>query len=166
MATRKKATKSKAEVKASAKPVKSEKVSFADELVAQASINATIEEEIPAKVEKPKAREVSSFVTVLNTSFNEILLNTGVVGEFVRIAPKEMKRIERSTYRDLMKNQVVRNWFDKGILSSSEDANETSVHEAEVPENLKGAVEKTDSVSTVSASVTKFEKEGTVQIKL
>lgn len=136
---------------------------IANELVVEASIDATIEK---PKKEAPKAKEVSSKVTVLNTSYNEILLNTGKAELSVRIAPKEIKTIDRDLYRELMKNQVIRNWFDKGILATKKDADEVSVHEAKVPEKLKNPVERTDSVSTVSASVTKFEKDGTVNIQL
>mgnify|MGYP003309494725 CR=1 FL=1 len=136
---------------------------IANELVAEASIDATIEK---PKKEAPKAKEFSSKVTVLNTSYNEILLNPGKAELSVRIAPKEIKTIDRDLYRELMKNQVIRNWFDKGILATKKDADEVSVHEAKVPENLKNPVERTDSVSTVSASVTKFEKDGTVNIQL
>lgn len=134
------------------------------ELVAEASIEATLE---PKETKKVKASEyASSYITVFNTTQNELLLNTGIEGQTVRIAPKEIKSIERSLYKELIKIQVIRNWFDKGILATSEDASETSAHEAKAPENLTGPVERTDSVSTVSASVTKFEKEGSVSISL
>lgn len=139
-----------------------------DELVTEAAIEATLEEEPKAekKPEPKKAEYVSDTVTILNTCYNEIYLNGGKPELSVRIAPKELKTIDRGLYRELMKNQVIRNWFDKGILSCNRDANETSAHEAEVPANLRGPVERTDAVSTVSASVTKFKKDGTVKINL
>ena len=142
------------------------------ELVTEASIKATFEKEKAPKkeeaqkTEKPKKEYYSNKVTIINTTQSEILLNGGSVEMTVRIAPKEMKQIDRGFFRELMKIQVVKNWFDKGILASTADANETTLHEAEVPENLKGPVERTDAVSTVAASVTKFEQDGTVKIDL
>lgn len=173
MATRKTKKVADAEVKASADAeIKSPAEALADELVAEASIEATLEEapeEKPApKKEAPKKSSdtYSDTVTIMNTCYNEIYLNGGKPELSVRIAPKEVKTISRYLFRELLKVQVIRNWFDKGILATSKDANETTAHEAEIPANLKNPVERTDSVSTVSASVTKFEKEGSVQINL
>lgn len=173
MATKKTNKKVEAEVTASADAeIKSPAEALADELVAEASIEATLEEKSEEVKEEPKktapksSENYSSTITVMNTCYNEIYLNGGKPELSVRIAPKEVKTISRALYRELMKVQVIRNWFDKGILATSRDANETSAHEAKTPENLKNPVERTDAVSTVSASVTKFKKEGSVQINL
>ena len=167
MATKKKSTSKKAEAPVSAP----EEVK--DELVAEAGIDVEIEK--PETEEEPKAPEatapapeapVSSETVIINTSYNEILLNTGLPGASVRIAPKEIKSVSRELLRELLKNKIVRRWFDKGILTSNRDANETDANEAETPAYLKAPVERTDSVSTISAKVTKFKKDGNVQIKL
>lgn len=174
MATRKK-TNGTAGAKASAETeIKTPAETLGDELVAEASIEATLENDQEEVKEEPKKAPKSTksydyysdTITIMNTCYNEIFLNGGKPELCVRIAPKEVKSISRSLYRELIKNQVVRNWFDKGIIATSKDANETTAHEAKIPENLKNPVERTDAVSTVSASVTKFEKDGAVQIKL
>lgn len=135
-----------------------------DELVAEAAINMIIPEEPKAKKSAPT---VSSYVTVINTSYNPICLTTWEKGHrSVTIAPKEIKQILRDDYRDYMKNKIVRAWFDKGILTSNADANETDANEAKAPEELKNPVERTDGVSTVSATVKKFKKESPITINL
>lgn len=171
MAARKTTSKKAAEAKASVTPeVNAPTVeNSTEELVAQANINVEIEanDENPKHKVAPKEDVVlSSTVVLMNTSYNEILLNSGRPGETVRIAPKEIKSIDRELLNELLKNKIVRRWFDKGILTTNQDANETDTNEAVVPENLKGPVERTDSVSTISAKVTKFKKDGKVQIKL
>lgn len=190
MATRKTTSKKATEAKVSVAPeVTAPTVgNSTDELVAQANINVEIVEDIAdenkcapdeplddfsANDENPKHKAapkedviLSSTVVLMNTSYNEILLNTGRPGATVRIAPKEIKSIDRELLRELMNNKIVRRWFDKGILTTNQDANETDTNEAVVPENLKGPVERTDSVSTISAKVTKFKQDGKVQIKL
>lgn len=142
-----------------------------DELVAEAGIDLEIEktEEEPKTPDAPAPdveAPVSSETVIINTSYNEILLNTGRPGANVRIAPKEIKSVSRELLRELLKNKIVRRWFDKGILTSNTDANETDANEAVTPEHLKAPVERTDSVSTISAKVTKFKKDGKVSIKL
>ena len=185
MATKKKTTTSKvaeAPVSAPEEEVKepAKEISQGDELVAEAAIDIVAEEadEVPAEeevkepepeeVEKTPAEEapVSSETVIINTSYNEILLNTGRPGASIRIAPKEIKSVSRALLRELLQNKIVRRWFDKGILTSNQDANEADVNEAVAPEHLRAPVERTDSVSTISASVTKFKKDGNVQIKL
>lgn len=183
MATAKKTTAKVAKAKASVTTADAKKAIEDKELVAEAAIDVVVEDEIPANDENKeadhlKAEEespapapkedapISDDVIVLNTSYNEILLNTGILGLSVRIAPKERKTVSRHVLRDLLKNKIVRRWFDKGILTSNMDANETDANEAKTPENLKGPVERTDSVSTISAKVTKFKADGKVQINL
>ena len=136
-----------------------------DELVAEAGIDIEIEKADEVKAPAAEA-PISNETVIINTSYNEILLNTGLPGATVRIAPKEIKSVSRELLRELLKNKIVRRWFDKGILTSNQDANETDANEAVVPEALKGPVERTDSVSTISAKVTKFKKDGKVSIKL
>lgn len=180
MATRKKATSTKA-AEAPVSVANEEVIENKDELVAEAAIDVEVEEVVPANDENPKAEPeasedenkcmpsdeyVSRETVIINTSYNEILLNTGRPGGSVRIAPKEIKSVDRELLRELLNNKIVRRWFDKGILTSNQDANETDANEAKAPENLKAPVERTDSVSTISAKVTKFKKDGNVSIKL
>lgn len=120
-----------------------------------------VKKEVPAQ----NIQSASSTTLVLNTSQNNILLTGGTPEESVLIAPKELKSIKRELLRKLLRNKVVRYWFDKGILTSNEDANEVSAHDAVAPEYLKNPVERHDGAN-VSASVTKFEKQGSVTINL
>lgn len=107
----------------------------------------------------------SDYTVILNTSLNPILLQGENEEDKILIAPKEIKSISRYLLRELLKNKVVRYWFDKGILTTNQDANETSANEAEAPAHLSQPVERHDGAN-VSASVTKFEKQGSVTINL
>lgn len=107
----------------------------------------------------------SDYTVILNTSLNPILLQGENEKDKVLIAPKEIKSISRYLLRELLKSKVVRYWFDKGILTTNQDANETSASEAEAPAHLSQPVERHDGAN-VSASVTKFEKQGSVTINL
>ena len=110
-------------------------------------------------------QSASDYTVILNTSLNPILLQGQHEGETLLIAPKEIKSVSRALLRELLKSKVVRYWFDKGILTSNQDANETSANEAEAPAHLSQPVERHDGAN-VSASVTKFEKQGSVTINL
>lgn len=107
----------------------------------------------------------SDYTVILNTSLNPILLQGENEEDKILIAPKEIKSISRYLLRELLKNKVVRYWFDKGILTTNQDANETSANEAEAPAHLSQPVERHDGAN-ISASVTKFEKQGSVTINL
>ena len=162
------------------------------ELVNEAGINITVEPETKEELEKlpseirgeapetvhpesekratnqAPARNVqtaSDYTVILNTSLNPILLQGQHEGETLLIAPKEIKSVSRALLRELLKSKVVRYWFDKGILTTNQDANETSANEAEAPAHLSQPVERHDGAN-VSASVTKFEKQGSVTINL
>lgn len=110
-------------------------------------------------------QSASDYTVILNTSLNPILLQGQHEGETLLIAPKEIKSVSRALLKELLKSKVVRYWFDKGILTSNQDANETSANEAEAPAHLSQPVERHDGAN-VSASVTKFEKQGSVTINL
>lgn len=107
----------------------------------------------------------SDYTVILNTSLNPILLQGQHEGETLLISPKEIKSVNRALLRELLKSKVVRYWFDKGILTSNQDANETSANEAQAPAHLSQPVERHDGAN-VSASVTKFEQQGSVTINL
>lgn len=107
----------------------------------------------------------SDYTVILNTSLNPILLQGENEKDKILIAPKEIKSISRYLLRELLKSKVVRYWFDKGILTTNQDANETSANEAEAPAHLSQPVERHDGAN-ISASVTKFEKQGSVTINL
>lgn len=133
-----------------------------NELVNEIGINAEIEKKaVPAA----NIQKASDYTVILNTSQNPILLQGDNEGDRILIAPKEIKSVSRSLLKSLLKNKIVRYWFDKGILSTNQDANEVTAHEAEAPANLSQPVERHDGAN-VSASVTKFEKQGTVTINL
>ena len=107
----------------------------------------------------------SDYTIILNTSQNPILLQGENEKDKILIAPKEIKSISRNLLRELLKSKVVRYWFDKGIITTNQDANETSANEAEAPAHLSQPVERHDGAN-ISASVTKFEKQGSVTINL
>jgi hypothetical protein len=154
-----------------------------DELVMEASVET---EEIPAndqndeivpeedkkeevkepKEEPKKAPEYvpSTYVVLTNTSQNRLSLVEGDVT--INIEPREIKTVRRDDLRAVIRNRVIQNWFDKGILSSNIDAVDQSVHEAVAPDNLTNPVERHDDGMNISASVKKFEKAGTVDINL
>lgn len=142
------------------------------ELVMEAGINIKAEDanakhdNRPAK--KAPAQNIqtaSSTTMIINTSQNPILLSGDEKEECIYIAPKEIKRVNRNLLKKLLQNKVVRYWFDKGILTGNADANETTANEAEAPEYLSQPVERHDGAN-ISASVTKFEKQGSVTINL
>jgi len=129
-----------------------------NELVMEASV-------IPESLKKAPEYIPSTYVILTNTSQNRLSL----VGEGVKIdiAPREIKRdVKREDLKVLLKNKVIRNWFDKGILSSNMDAESQSPHEAVAPKNLTSAVERHDNGMNIEASVKKFEPAGTVDINL
>lgn len=158
-----------------------------DELVMEASVET---EEIPAndqndeivpeedkkeEVEEPKKEPEkapekapeyvpSTYVVLTNTSQNRLSLVEGDIT--INIEPREIKTVRRDDLRTVMRNKVIQNWFDKGILSSNIDAVDQSVHEAVAPDNLTNPVERHDDGMNISASVKKFEKAGTVDINL
>lgn len=123
----------------------------------------TVTPEEPAPIKNELAG--SDYTVILNTSLNPILLQGENEKDKILIAPKEIKSISRYLLRELLKSKVVRYWFDKGILTTNQDANETSANEAEAPAHLSQPVERHDGAN-ISASVTKFEKQGSVTINL
>lgn len=132
-----------------------------EELVMSAKIKTTNKEEV--KEEVKEVEYVSSTVTITNTSQNSLCLNLRT--KTITIYPRQRKEVLREDVKELLENEVVRRWFDKGILTSDLEAEEQSVHEAKAPEELKGPVEKHDGVN-ISASVKKFVSDGSVKIEL
>lgn len=122
-------------------------------------------EETPAPEKEPE-QYVESTVVLTNCTQNTICITTGTPGISITVAPREIKRVSRSDLRELMKQEMVRRYFDKGLLSSNLEADEQSTSEAVVPDDLKGPVERHEDGSTVTATVKKFEKQGTVSIDL
>lgn len=142
------------------------------ELVMEAGINIKAEDANAKQDNRPaenapaqNIQTASSTTMIINTSQNPILLSGDEKEECIYIAPKEIKRVNRNLLKKLLQNKVVRYWFDKGILTGNADANETTANEAEAPEYLSQPVERHDGAN-ISASVTKFEKQGSVTINL
>ena len=129
------------------------------ELVMEAEVK------LPKSIKKAPEYIPSTYVVLTNTSQNRLSLQAqGIV---INLEPREIKRdVRREDLRELLKNKVIQNWFDKGILSSNIDADEKSVHEAVAPDNLTNAVERHDNGMNISASVKKFEAAGSVDINL
>lgn len=146
-----------------AKVTKPEENTSKDELVMEAKIEAKKEEPKPTK----KADEKYSSTCVLtNTSQNKICLQNGENAPTIEIAPREIKSVPRDALRELLKNEMVKRFFDKGILTSTLDADSVSAHDAVVPENLKNPVERHEDGQNVKAEVKKFNADGTVKIEL
>lgn len=119
--------------------------------------------------DKPEDKPVeenhkSSTVVLTNCTQNIICIRDDHYS--ITIQPREMKIVKKDELLEIMKQEVVRRYFDKGILSTNMEAEEKSASDAVVPEELKGPVERHQDGSTVSASVKKFEKQGTVSINL
>lgn len=130
---------------------------------AVASKKATV---LKAKVNKPSDDNYSSTCVLTNTSQNKICLQNGKDAPTIEISPREIKTVSRAALRELLKNEIVRAFFDKGILTSTLDAGEVSAHDAVVPENLKNPVERHEGGQNVKAEVKKFDADGTVKIEL
>jgi len=136
--------------------------------------------ETPAETipEEPKQKELvmkttfkeqtyeKSTCLITNTSMNNICLCDGNAFDAINVAPREIKEVDREQLKRLLKNEMVRRFFDKGILTHTLDAAEVSAHDAVVPENLKNPVERHEGGQNVKAEVKKFDLEGTVKIDL
>lgn len=148
-----------------------------DELVAEAAINILTDDEVSVEEvveESPKdepkeepqtSREdivATADVLVVNTSFNTICLQGAEKGQTVSLAPKEIKRIPRALYRVLMQQKAIRVWFDKGVLTSKENADEVEASDAVAPAELTAPVTRNGS----TAEVKKFEKDGTFKLEI
>ena len=133
-----------------------------DELV----MSAQIEKSKAVNKEPKKTEKYESTCILTNTSQNTICLNDGERIPPITIAPREIKNVNRDQLRELLKNKMVRRFFDKGILTSTIDGKEVSAHDAVVPETLKNPVERHEDGQNVKAEVKKFEKDGTVNIEL
>lgn len=136
-----------------------------NEMVNEIGINMAIAQEVKKEAPAQNIQKASDYTVILNTSQNPILLQGENENDKILIAPKEIKSVKRSLLKELLKNKIVRYWFDKGVLSTNKDANEVAAHDAQVPLNLTQPVERHDGAN-VSASVTKFEKQGNITINL
>lgn len=144
-----------------AKKIAEKEEELSKEAVAEYEEKESQKDPAPAKQEP-----VESFTTVIiNTSQNPILLKGERKEQNILLAPREIKSIRKDLLRELLRNKVVRYWFDKGIITSNADANETSANEAIAPEYLSQPIERHNGAD-VKASVTKFQKEGSVSINL
>lgn len=139
--------------------------------VAETVTQPTVEEALKDKelVMTAKMPELNraSEVLVMNRSQNTICLADGPrLG--VTLAPREMAMVPRQTLDELLKNPMVRRFFDKGIVTYSGDkgSNVVSAHEAVVPQHLKDAVERHEGGSNIVAEVKKFKKDGSLKIDL
>lgn len=147
-----------------------------DELVMEAKVNLTDDKQsegdknTPAEEEKPapKAEKAySSTVTVMNKSQNNICLFASPECQLT-IAPREIKSVSKDLLKELLKNKMVRRFFDKGVLSHNldEGSKVVSAHDAVAPEHLSQAVERHEGGNNVVAEVKKFEKDGSLNIDL
>ena len=120
--------------------------------------------EEPKEDPKPSKEDIvaTADVLVVNTSFNTICLQGAEKGQTVSLAPKEIKRIPRALYRVLMQQKAIRVWFDKGVLTSKENADEVEASDAVAPAELTAPVTRNGS----TAEVKKFEKEGTFKLEI
>lgn len=106
-------------------------------------------------------------VVLMNRSQNYICLSANPKLE-VTLAPREITRVPRRTLDELMKNPMVRRFFDKGIVTHNADkgSNVVSAHEAVAPQHLREAVERHEGGNNIVAEVKKFRKEGSLKIDL
>lgn len=144
------------------------------ELVMEAKISAKDKKGSKAKDNK-KANEpkknaektyTGSTCVLTNTSMNTICLFNGDKFSSITVEPREIKRVDRETLRNLLKNEMVKRFFDKGILTHNLDAADVSAHDAIVPEELKNPVERHEGGQNVKAEVKTYRKEGTISLDL
>lgn len=108
----------------------------------------------------------ASTCIITNTSMNSICLFNGDKFATITVAPREIKTVEREKLKELLKNEMVRRLFDKGILTHNLDAEDVSAHDAVVPEELKNPVERHEDGQNVKAEVKTYRKEGTISLDL
>lgn len=122
------------------------------------------------KTEKPKQKTDKTYSAstciITNTSMNTICLFNGDKLKAITVAPREIKTVERENLRELLKNEMVKRFFDKGILTHTLDAADVSAHDAVVPEELKNPVERHEGGQNVKAEVKTYRKEGTINLDL
>jgi len=118
---------------------------------------------LSAKITTPNT---SSTETIINRSQNFVCLYANPRLE-ITLAPREIKSVPKDDLRELLKNPMVRRFFDKGIIShnTKEDDKVVSAHDAVAPDNLSQAVERHDGGHVV-AEVKKFQKDGEISIEL
>ena len=127
---------------------------------------ATKDKELVMKATLPK-EAYSSTTTVVNRSQNKICLIGGPQLQ-ITFDPREIKTVSKDELKELLKNPMIRRFFDKGILTHNlhEADDVVSAHDAVAPESLTQAVERHEGGSNVVAEVKKFEREGSLNIDL
>lgn len=136
----------------------------ADNSAITPEINVPTADEAKKNNELVMTATFKSEATVMNKSQNIIHLKEGQLE--IRLMPREIKRVPKDVLKELLKNPMVRRFFDKGVVSHTLDDTEVSAHDAVAPEHLMEAVERHEDGSSVSASVKKFQREGSVNIEL
>lgn len=145
------------------------------ELVMEAKINLTEDkpsEDVkptPAEEDKPAPKDTiaRSTAVLMNRSNNYICLYA--TNEIqLTLAPREIRKVDKDLLKELLKNPMVRRFFDKGVVShdADEDAKVISAHDAVAPVNLTEAVERHEGGNNIVAEVKKFEKDGSFNIDL
>ena len=135
------------------------------------TVNNTTEDKelvMTAKIttETKKEKAYSSTTVLINNSQNFICLADGPEKQLT-LAPREIKKVSKDLIKELLKNPMVRRFFDKGVVShNTKDEKRVSAHEAVAPERLSQAVERYESGNNVVAEVKKFQKEGALNINL
>lgn len=139
-----------------------------NELVMEANITPETEtpetETNPLPAPEPEKRIVSSTVVLTNCTANTICITNGNIK--ITVAPREIKKVSRDDLKELLKQKMIQRYFDKGVLTHNLEADEVSASDAEVPDELKGAVERHEDGLTISASVKTFEADGSVKLEL
>jgi len=139
------------------------------ELVMKADINLPddkkSEDVKPTPAEKDKA--YTSTAVLMNRSNNFIcLFATNEIQ--LTLEPREIRKVDKDLLKELLKNPMVRRFFDKGVVShnADEDAKVVSAHDAVAPGQLSEAVERHEGGNNIVAQVKKFEKDGSFNIDL
>lgn len=126
---------------------------------------AVEDKELVLKADMPDLTRYTE-VVLMNHSQNFICLSTGV--KSTTLAPREIKKVSKDLLDELLKNPMVRRFFDKGVVSHNADkaSNVVQAHDATAPDHLMEAVEKHEGGSNIVAEVKKFEKDGSFKIDL
>ena len=144
-----------------------------NELVMEAKVSAKGnkgKKDTKKQPEKPKQKTDKTYsastCVITNTSMNTICLCNGDKFKSITVEPREIKKVDRELLKSLLKNEMVKRFFDKGVLTHNLDAADVSAHDAVVPEELKNPVERHEDGQNVKAEVKTYRKEGTISLDL
>lgn len=109
----------------------------------------------------------SSTAVLINRSQNYVCLY-GNPEQQITLAPREIKQVDKDLVKELLKNPMVRRFFDKGVVSHNiKDESTVTAHGAvTTPKQLTNPVSRFESGNNVVAEVKKFRQDGSLNLNL